>query len=350
LQEPIAVDFSIASILTQDGVVNGAVYALVGLSIVLVFSVTRVILVPQGEFVTFGTLTMALLQTGRVPGTFWLLVGVSLLTALFVIGRRIRGGAEHRVLWPLIGIVLPLLLAAFVVFVLDAPRGGLFLQTIATLLIVVPLAPMMYQTIYAPLANASILVLLIVSVALHLVLQQAGLIFFGAEGFRTTALFTIPIEFGPVQLSGASASVIVIAALTTVVFAVLFSFTLFGKALRATAGNATGARLVGIRPTLAGTIAFGLAGLLGVVSGLMIGPITTVYYDTGFLIALKGFVAATIGGLHSYPLAIVGSLFVGITESFASFYASAFKDAIVFALLLPILFWRSLRATGVEEE
>lgn len=343
-------DFTIASILTQDGVVNGAVYALVGLSIVLVFSVTRVILVPQGEFVTFGTLTMALLQTGQVPGTFWLLVGVAVLTAIFVIVRRLRGGAQFRVIVPLLAIAIPVLLSAFVIFVLDAPRGGLLLQAIATLLIVVPLAPMMYQTIYAPLANASILVLLIVSVALHLVLQQAGLVFFGAEGFRTAALFSIPVEFGPIQLSGAAASVVAIALLSTVIFALMFSFTLFGKALRATAGNATGARLVGIRPTLAGTIAFGLAGLLGVISGLMIGPITTVYYDTGFLIALKGFVAATIGGLHSYPLAIVGSLFVGVTESFASFYASAFKDAIVFALLLPILFWRSLRATGVEEE
>ena len=63
-------DFSIASILTLDGVTNGAIYALLALATVLVFAVTRVIFIPQGEFVAFGALTLAILQTGNAPGTF----------------------------------------------------------------------------------------------------------------------------------------------------------------------------------------------------------------------------------------------------------------------------------------
>ena len=51
-----------------------------------------------------------------------------------------------------------------------------------------------------------------------------------------------------------------------------------------------------------------LAAFIGALSGLLIGPITTIYYDTGFLIGLKGFVAAIIGGLVSYPVAAVGAL------------------------------------------
>ena len=62
-------DFSIASILAWDGITNGAIYALLALALVLAFSVTRVIFIPQGEFVAFGALTLALLQTGKVPGT-----------------------------------------------------------------------------------------------------------------------------------------------------------------------------------------------------------------------------------------------------------------------------------------
>ena len=62
-------DFSIASILALDGVTNGAVYALLATATVLLFAVTRVIFIPQGEFVAFGALTLALLQAGRVPGT-----------------------------------------------------------------------------------------------------------------------------------------------------------------------------------------------------------------------------------------------------------------------------------------
>ncbi|WP_239507730.1 hypothetical protein, partial [Enterobacter hormaechei] len=62
-------DLTIAAILGLDGLTNGAIYALVALALVLVFSVTRVIFIPQGEFVAFGALTLAALQLGKVPGT-----------------------------------------------------------------------------------------------------------------------------------------------------------------------------------------------------------------------------------------------------------------------------------------
>ena len=126
--------------------------------------------------------------------------------------------------------------------------------------------------------------------------------------------------------------------------------TLYGKALRATAVNRLGARLVGIRTTLSGQIAFLLASVIGAISGILIVPITTLYYDTGFLIGLKGFVAAIIGGLVSYPLTAVAALVVGTVEAFSSFYASNFKEVIVFTLILPVLVLRSLAAPAVEEE
>ena len=85
-------DFSIASILTLDGVTNGAIYALLALATVLVFAVTRVIFIPQGEFVAYGALTLALLQLGQVPGTVWLLLVLALRR-----GRaRRRGRAAAR--------------------------------------------------------------------------------------------------------------------------------------------------------------------------------------------------------------------------------------------------------------
>ena len=76
----------------------------------------------------------------------------------------------------------------------------------------------------------------------------------------------------------------------------------------------------------------------------------TLYYDSGFVIGLKAFVGAIIGGLVSYPLAALGALFVGILESYAAFWSSAFKEVIVFGSLIPILIWRSLLAGGVEDE
>src|SRR3989442_11204938 len=75
-------DFSIASILALDGATNGAIYALLALATVLVFAITRVIFIPQGEFVAYGALTLAMLQIGAVPGTVWLLLALALLAAV----------------------------------------------------------------------------------------------------------------------------------------------------------------------------------------------------------------------------------------------------------------------------
>ena len=134
------------------------------------------------------------------------------------------------------------------------------------------------------------------------------------------------------------------------VVALFFAFTLQGKALRATAFNRTGARLIGFSPTTAGLTTFTFAAFLGTLSGVLIAPIITVYYDSGFLIGLKGFVAAIVGGLASYPMTAVGAVLVGTLEAFSSFWASGYKEVIVFTLIIPVLLWRSLRTHHVEDD
>src|SRR5450755_1788947 len=91
-------DLSTAGILLLDGVTNGAVYALLALATVLVFAVTRVIFIPQGEFVAYGALTLALLQLGKVPGTVWLLLALALIAALLDASTALkRGVAAGRI-------------------------------------------------------------------------------------------------------------------------------------------------------------------------------------------------------------------------------------------------------------
>ena len=340
-------DSQIALLLAQDGIVNGAVYALMALALVLVFSVTRVIFIPQGEFVAFGALTMAMLQAGRNPGTLWLLLALAALTLLVEAVRYQRGVTvdwKSTAVWAL---VLPAL-ATFMVLVL-AP-ASLMGQAMATLLVITPLGPLMYRLAYRPLAHATVLTLLIASVALHGVLVGLGLLFFGAEGSRTPAFSELRLELGGIPVSGQSLVVMGVASVLVTLMFLFFERSIVGKALRATAMNRVGARLMGIPTELSGDLSFALAALIGGVSGLLIAPLTTVYYDTGFLIGLKGFVAAIIGGLASYPLALAGALLVGLLESFSSFWASAFKEVIVFTLIIPVLWWRSLKTHHVEDE
>jgi branched-chain amino acid transport system permease protein len=343
-------NLQIALLLGQDGLTNGSIYALLALALVLVFAVTRVIFIPQGEFVAYGALTLASLQLGNRPGTLWLLLGASALVALVEIATALRTGRSRRI--PrILGVyaVAPAILG-LLTWWLAPLKLPLLAQIVLTLVLVVPLGPLLYRLAYQPLAEASVLVLLIVSVAVHFALAGLGLLFFGAEGSRTPAFSDQSLDLGIVNLSGQNLWVVSASVFLIFGLALFFGRTLYGKALRATAINRVGARLVGISTTLAGKLSFSLAALIGAFSGVLVAPITTIYYDSGFLIGLKGFVGAIIGGLASYPVAAAGAVLVGLLESYSSFWASAFKEVIVFTLIIPVLVWRSLKTRHVEED
>ena len=336
----------IALLLGQDGIVNGAVYGLLALALVLVFSVTRIIFIPQGELVAFAALSMAALSAGRVPAILWLLIGLAVVTLLVETWRQRRGAPvdwRSTLVWT---VLLPVMAASMVVL----RPTSVALQALTTLLVVAPLGPLLYRLAYRPIASASVLMLLIVSVALHGVMVGLGLLFFGAEGSRTPAFSDLRFDLGGIQVTGQS--LVVVGVTGALVFAMFrfFGSTMIGKALRATAMNRVGARLMGIPTDLSGDLSFALAGAIGAISGLLIGPLTTVYYATGYLIWLKGFVAAIVGGLASYPMALAGALLVGQLESFSSFWASAFKEVLVFTLIIPVLWWRSMQSVHVEED
>ncbi len=343
-------DFSIASILALDGVTNGAIYALLALATVLVFAVTRVIFIPQGEFVAFGALTLALLQTGKVPGTVWFLLIMAALAAIADVVAGVRHGHGITRIGKQVFNTLAYPVAVSLLVIWAAPRGlPLLAQAALTLALVTPFGTLIYRLAYEKLADAPVLVLLIVSVGVHFALVGLGLFFFGAEGFRNPGFWDQRFALGAVNVTGQTLIIFAASVALIVSLWLFFERTLRGKALRATAVNRLGARLMGISSAGAGRLSFTMAAFIGALSGLLIGPTTTVFYDSGFLIGLKGFVAAVFAGLSSYPLALVGALGVGLLESFGSFWASAFKEVIVFASILPVLLWRSLRDPHVEE-
>jgi branched-chain amino acid transport system permease protein len=341
-------DADILLILLQDGIVNGAIYALLALSLVLVFAVTRVILIPQGEFVAYGALTYAALADGRTPGSLWLLCalgGAAFLAGLVGLRRVCRPAAAARL--AVETLLVPGIVTALALW-LGPQKIGLVGAALLTMAIVTPMAPYLYRIAFLPLAEASVLVLLIAAVGVHLALLGLGLVFFGPEGYRAEGFSEARLALGPLVVPGQALWIVGATLALMLGLALFFSRTLAGKALQATAINRLGARLVGIPTALSGRIAFLMAGALGALSGILIAPLTTVYYDSGFLIGLKGFVAAIIGGMISYPLAALAAVLVGCVESLSSFYASAFKEVIVFTIIIPVLLWRSLRGPAVE--
>jgi len=343
-------DLSIASILALDGATNGAIYALLALATVLVFAVTRIIFIPQGEFVAFGALTLALLQQGKVPGTVWFLLAMAVAAAIGDVTHGLRHHhSTSRIVRRLAGtLAYPVVISLVTVWA--APQNfSLLVQALLTLALVTPFGSLLYRLAYESLADASVLVLLIVSVGVHFALTGLGLVFFGAEGSRNPSFWDASFNAGPLMLSGQTLIIILASIALILMLWLFFERSLYGKALRATAVNRLGARLMGISSTAAGRLSFTMAAFIGALSGLLISPTTTIFYDSGFLIGLKGFVAAVFAGLSSYPGAALGAVLVGLLESFSSFWASAFKEVIVFTSILPVLLWRSLRDPHTEE-
>lgn len=343
-------NFQIAMLLGQDGVTNGAIYALLALSILLVFTVTRILLIPQGEFVTYGALTMAAIQAGHPTPLAWLLLALTVIDVVLdlVAGWRLgRGVRFKRAMAVKIGYAVALL-----VLMQQLPLAALpnTVQALLTLCLVVPLGPRLYRLFFQPIAGAHSLVLLVVSIAVHVTMVGVALLLFGPDGARTTPFSSAGFQLGPVMLNSQTLWVLALSLALIIALFLFFGRSLYGKALQATAVNRTGARLMGISPDMAGKTTFGLASFIGALSGILIAPITTLYFDSGFVISLKGFVGAIIGGLVSYPLAAIGALGVGLVEAFSMFWASNYKEVIVFTLIIPFLLWRSLSSHHVEEE
>ena len=343
----------LALLLAQDGIATGAIYVLVALGIVLVFLVTRVIFVPFGDVVAYASLTLAALEDGRRPGTIWLVLVLAAIALLFETVTLLRRGTAR--LWPRAALVPFLLPAIPACAALGLSQRVLpDIAAIAlTVALILPLGPLLYRVAFRPIADAPVLVLLIVAVVLHFAISGVALICFGPESARPRLLVDGVVELGEMSFTGQTLLMLAASAGSAILLYLFFARTVTGKALRATAVNGVGARLVGIRSERTGATAFGLASALAAISGVLIGPVTTLTYDSGFIIGLKAFVGAIIGGLVSYPGAALGALFVGLLESFTAFYDSALKEVVVFAVLVPILIARSLlfpeRAEADEE-
>jgi branched-chain amino acid transport system permease protein len=329
--------------LLQDGVTTGAIYLLLAVGLLIVFSVTRVIFVPQGDLLAFGALTAATLQSGHVPGTVWLLDGVSALALVAALLGGRRAAPRGVLAWGL----YPLAVTAAALAL--APRQLPAVSILLALAIVTPMGPLIWRFVFRPAAEASVLALLILAMALHFVLIGLGLVVFGPEEASVPALTDASFDFGVLTVSGQSVCILLCCAALVAGLRWFFGATIHGKVLRAAASDRLGARLVGIDAGATGALAFGLAAFIAALAGVLIGAVTPLSYDAGFDIGLKGFVAAIMGGLVSYPMAAAGAVLVGVLESVGGFWASAYREVIVFTLLIPVLVWLSLRGGSTED-
>lgn len=344
-------NYDVFMMLSVDALTNAAIYALLALALVLVFTVTRVIFLPQGEFVAFGALTLMGLQAGQVPATVWLLCALAVFSAIADIHASWRNDEMDR-LWKRLVWTFSAPVAVLLVLwgIPDVDQLSLLFQIVLSLLITFPMGIYLYRVVFQPVANQSNLFLLILAMAVHIAFLSLGLYMFGADANRTPNFTEGMVELLGTFVSFQALWIIAVTVLVMVLLYLFFEKSFYGKALRATAVNRLGARLVGIPTEMAGKLAFGVAAFIGALCGILASPLTLIYYDSGFLAGLKGFVAAIFGGLMSFPLAVVGALVIAFLETFGAFWASAYKEVIVFTLIIPILLVRSIGAKHTDED
>jgi branched-chain amino acid transport system permease protein len=199
---------------------------------------------------------------------------------------------------------------------------------------------------YRPLRNAPRIAPLITAIGISFFLENSALLLFGAQYriYNTSDFISLSsgIQIGSVTIDSVQIMVLVLGLLLMVGLRQLVNRTSLGKQMRAVAVDREAAEMLGINVnfTIAATFFIGsaLAGVAGVMAGLLFNQ---VYSLIGFTAGLKAFTASVVGGIGSIPGAMLGGLLIGIAESFITGYvSSAYTNLLVFGLLIVVMLVR----------
>jgi len=289
-----------------NGIVLGSFYALVALGYTMVFGVVKLLNFAHGDLYMVGGFAGFLILSVLAPflGTGWLGVAISMLFAMLAVGFL-----------------------------------GVVIQRVA----------------YAPMLAAPRLSILITALAVSLVLQNAVLAMtkgqyqpFGANfGFGGVNLGNLFISYNQMVLVG-TAGVLMLG------LELFVSRTQYGRAMRAISVDKDMCRLMGINVNAVIAVTFFLGSALAAAAGTMAGAYYgSLWYFMGFLIGLKAFTAAVIGGIGSIPGAMLGGLILGLLESFGTQLpgvGSGWKDVFSFSVLILVLVFKPTGLLGKPEQ
>jgi branched-chain amino acid transport system permease protein len=283
-----------------NGITTGALYSLVALGFSMVYGVLKLLNFAHGDLYMIGA-----------------------YVGFFVI--QWFGGAAN------IGIPVPLLLA--IMFLLAAGVSG-------------GLGVAIERFAYRPLRDAPRIAPLITAIGISFFLENAVLLLFGAQYriYNTPEFISLSsgIKIGSVTIDTVQIMVLVLSAALMAGLQLLVNRTTWGKQVRAVAADREAAEMLGINVNFTISMTFflgsALAGVAGVMGGLLFNQVTN---TIGFIIGLKAFTAAVVGGIGSLPGAMLGGLLIGLAESFTIGYiSSTYSNLLVFALLIIVMLVR----------
>jgi branched-chain amino acid transport system permease protein len=278
------------------GLTTGSIYALIALGFCIIHNATGIVNFTQVDFVTLG---------GMMMYTFLMSLGLPMPVS-FVLG----------------------VLAVTVI-------GGL-IQRLAI----------------QPARSKAILVLIFITIGVSILTRGIIKIIWGKNQMALPSFSgDTPLIVLHAAILPQTIWILCITLIVVILLHVFFTRTRIGKAMRATSFNPTAAALMGVNVNRMIFLSFALSGALGAVAGIIIVPITTLNYDIGVMLGLKGFAAAVLGGYGNSIGAVIGGLLLGLLESFgAGVISSTYKDVIAFAVLLLVLFVKPSGLLGYGEK
>ena len=287
-----------------NGIVLGAIYALVALGYTMVYGILGLINFAHGEVVMIGAMVaLTVIQ-------FLLLAGVGLpAPAIAVLG-----------------------LAAAIAVCMAL---GFAIERIA----------------YRPLRHAPRLAALITAIGMSILLQNAAMIIWGRQYHSFPPLVVpTPHHFGGATLTDQQMFIVALAGAIMAGLLLLVHRTRLGRAMRATAQDPAVAGLMGVNINTVISITFVIGSALGAVAGMMVSAYDGVaHYFMGFMLGLKAFTAAVLGGIGNIAGAMLGGLALGVIESLAAgyigpltggFLGSHYQDVFAFLVLIVVLVFR----------
>jgi branched-chain amino acid transport system permease protein len=285
-----------------DGIGLGAVYALVGVGLGLVFGVMRLVNFAYGELITAGAYTLWVFSSA--PAAVAILASVVVAVALALLQERI---------------------------------------------------------VFRPLRGASAATMLITSFAVSFLLQNVYLLIFGSRGKSVSTLGSLndPIVAGSLTIRWITVVAAIVAAVLLVALTLLLNRTMIGLQLRAAAADLRTARTLGVRADRVIMVAFGASGVLAAVSAVLLtvsSPLVTP--DFGVQVTIFGLVGVVVGGLDRLWTAALGGFMIGFANNFVGDLlpsASAqYLPSVVYGLVIVVLLLRPSglfaprRATAAE--
>jgi len=291
--------FSIFLQQLANGVSIGMIYALVALGYTMVYGILQLINFAHGEIFMVGSY-----------------IGLTVLLIFGVTTGTLSG--------PLLVMILCLM---FLVATAGASLLGIAIE----------------RTAYRPLRERGRLAPLITAIGVSFFLQNAVMLIYGPANQSFPSLIPITqIHWGQITVTNFQIFIFVLSIVLMILLTLFIKFTRMGRAMRATADDRVAALLMGINPNRTITAAFLIGSFLAAVGGVLFGMYYgTINFHDGYLVGLKAFTAAVLGGIGNIPGAMLGGLLIGIVESLGAGYISnEWKNAFSFLVLIIVLLFR----------